>query len=74
MKMKDSISFWFYVGVKLASIWSQKQNFLLAGDKLSPCQQHDFLRSDKIVKLITFQHIRCIGVGVSCTSYRHMLW
>ena len=44
--MKGSHSSWFYV-VELGSICYQKEKFCKLEDKLSPCQQHGFLRSEK---------------------------
>ena len=54
MKMKDSRSVWFNVGAELGSVCSQKQNFLLAGEKFSSCHQHSFLRSEENVILKQF--------------------
>ena len=41
--------------------------FLLATDKLSPCQQHGFFRPKGNVILNNFRHLRYIGIGVSCS-------
>ena len=43
-----------------------KKKFLLAGDKLSPCQQHCLNRPGGNIIHNNSQHIKCIGVGVFC--------
>ena len=63
--MKGSCSVLFNVDVELGFICSPKQNFLLPRNKLLPCQQCGFLRSEETVILNNSQHLMCIGVGVA---------
>ena len=39
-----------------------------------PCQQHGFLRYEENVILNNFQHLECIGVGVSFNFIDTKVW
>ena len=50
----------------MGSKFSLKERIFLMEDKLLPCLQHGFLRSEENDILNNFQYLRSVGVGVSC--------